>query len=114
MRAGPRAWKTGELELYYAPSYRVELYTRNEGQPEIDDHDVAIQGMRSSVQALRGASKRAVHRHIGMRNDEEAVVFYEQVIEREITLARLFVTEAWSFMDGKWQIVRETVEHLGN
>ncbi|MFZ5816620.1 MAG: hypothetical protein ACOY93_15225 [Bacillota bacterium] len=80
------------------------------------DRDGIVAGMRRSVAALQGCSKRFEHVMIRMRSDEEAVVFFEQVVERAgRVLARLFTIETYQRRSsGHWVCVREVVEHTGS
>lgn len=81
---------------------------------EVLRREEIVAGMRSSVQALRGCRKRFENVIIRMRSDEEAVVFFEQVVERaDQVLARLFTIETYRRDRGRWLCVREVAEHTG-
>lgn len=94
----------------------ITCYFGRAGQDYMDaiDRDGIISGMRDSVAALVGCRKRFENRVIRMRNADEAVVVFEQVVERENqVLARLFTIEPYRRVSGRWQCVREIVEHAG-
>ena len=56
---------------------------------------------------------RFENRVIRLRDKENAVVFYEQLIVKdEEVLARLFTIENWRLMDEKWLVIRETEEPI--
>jgi hypothetical protein len=66
-----------------------------------------------SVKHFLGANKRFENRVIRLRNNENAVVFYEQLIVKdEAVVARLFTIENWRFMNGKWMVIREIEEPI--
>lgn len=55
---------------------------------------------------------RCINRIIRMPSATSAVVFYEKpMVLGERTLAA-FVLEVWRQVNGKWVLIRETVEHL--
>lgn len=114
IRTWDEAMNTGttiEAEKLYGEEYFDTFLTRAHAQPSIENRDSAMEGMRSSVAALSGAVKRFENRLIRVRNTEDVVVFYEQVIEKDgAELARLFVIEDWALSHGAWRIVRETTE----
>jgi hypothetical protein len=58
--------------------------------------------MKQSVMHFLGAEKKFEIRVIRLRDEESAVVFYEQLIVKdEIVLARLFTIENWKCLNGK-------------
>ncbi len=82
-------------------------------QPIIFNRKDAVTGMRQSVKQMLGANKRFENRVIRLKNNNHAVVFYEQLIYKGAELlARLFTIEDWQFLDGKWMIVREIEESI--
>lgn len=94
----------------------IICYFGRTGQDLMDviDRDGIVSGMRQSVAALRGCRKHFENRVIRMRTAYEAVIFFEQVVERENrVLARLFTIETYRRVSGRWQCVREIVEHAG-
>lgn len=105
---------TVRLEEGISESYYVTFFTGGELYPTRYDKTAAIAGMRQSVEVLKGAVKKFEHRLIRARDENNVVVFYEQVIQKENSeLARLFTIESWRRNDDTWEIVRETVEHVG-
>jgi hypothetical protein len=73
----------------------------------------AVAGMKQSVKQLLGANKKFENRTIRLKDNKNAVVFYEQLIMKNAELlARLFTIENWQLNDGKWMIVRETEEAI--
>lgn len=92
----------------------ITCYFGRAGQDLMDviDRDGIVSGMRQSVAALGGCRKRFKNRVIRMRSADEAVVFFEQVVERDNqVLARLFTIETYRQISGRWQCIREVVEH---
>ncbi|SET54493.1 hypothetical protein SAMN05421676_105246 [Salinibacillus kushneri] len=69
--------------------------------------------MKQSVQHYLGAEKVFKNRVIRLKDDDQAVVFYEQLIKKEgKVLARLFTIENWQSTNGEWLLVRETEEQI--
>ena len=94
--------------------YYVAFFYGASGKPMIFSREEAISGMRESVQELLGARKRFDHRLIRMKGEDEAVVFYELVIEQDgKDMTRLFTVEYWIQVDGEWLLSRETNEQVG-
>ncbi|MHC0038100.1 hypothetical protein [Pseudoneobacillus sp. C159] len=90
------------------PGYYVTFFTNKESKPTYYTYDEAIDGMRQSVNALIGTEKRFENRIIRMKNNENAIVFYEQVLVKEgKDLSRLFTTEEWQIKSDGWVMVRE-------
>jgi hypothetical protein len=82
-------------------------------KPIIFNREEAVTGMKQSVHQLLGAKKRFENRVIRLRDNENAVVFYEQLIEKnDKVIARLFTIENWQLINGKWMLVRETEEPI--
>lgn len=93
--------------------YYVAFFNSDHKQPVIFTKQEAINGMEQSVRHFLGARKRFENRVIRLRNNENAVVFYEQLIVKdEKVLARLFTIENWGFINGKWMVIRETEEPI--
>lgn len=93
--------------------YYVAFFRGANEKPMFFNKEESISGMRQSVSQLLGAKKRFENRIIRLRNDENAVVFYELLIEKENKIiARLFSIENWIFTENKWMIVRETEEAI--
>ena len=83
------------------------------GKHVIFNKEEAVTGMRQSVQQLLGAKKHFQNRVIRLRDYENAVVFYELLIEKEEqVLARLFTIENWRLINGNWMLIRETEEPI--
>ncbi|MRG86772.1 nuclear transport factor 2 family protein [Salinibacillus xinjiangensis] len=98
-----------------AEDYYVAFFKGGSERPVIFKRDEAISGMRQSVKHFLGAEKKFNNRVIRLRDYENAVVFYEQVIQKdEEVLARLFTIENWQNFDGEWMLVRETEEPIGS
>jgi len=110
------AMKTGDtsaLEKRMPPDYYVTFFSGDAAKPETFDRAEAVEGMRQSVQDILGAEKMFDNRIIQMRNAENAVVFFEQVIKKdEQELSRLFTIENWRYRDGEWELGREVEEHI--
>lgn len=105
---------TRPIEQDMAPN--ITCYFGRAGLDSVDviSRDGIVNGMRQSVAALRGCTKRFENRLIRMRSSDEAVVFFEQVVERESeVLARLFTIETYRRVSGRWRCLREIVEHVG-
>jgi hypothetical protein len=67
--------------------------------------------MEQSVKHFLGKNKKFINRVIRLRNNENAVVFYEQlVVKSGEVLARQFTIENWEIINKKWMTVRETEE----
>jgi hypothetical protein len=93
--------------------YYVAFFNNGNEKPIIYSKQEAINGMEQSVKHFLGANKRFENRVIRLRNNDNAVVFYEQLIVKdEEVLARLFTIENWRLINEKWMIIRETEEHI--
>lgn len=93
--------------------YYVAFFNSGNEKPVIFTKQEAINGMDQSVRHFLGANKRFENRVIRLRNNESAVVFYEQLIVKdEDVLARLFTIKNWRFINEKWLIIRETEEQI--
>lgn len=108
--------KTGDttcFEKEMIEDYKVYFFKKGNDQPDIYELNEIKEGMRQSVSALKGGNKTFVNKVIRMRNDQEAAVFYEQIIEMDgRELARLFTIERWEFIEDKWVMTREIVEQV--
>ena len=93
--------------------YYVAFFKSINDKPIMFDKEEAVTGMKQSVMHFLEAEKKFENRVIRLRNNENAVVFYEQIIAKnEVILARLFTIENWGFIKNKWVIVRETEESI--
>lgn len=93
--------------------YYVAFFKGINDKPIMFDKEEAVTGMKQSVMHFLEAEKKFENRVIRLRNNENAVVFYEQIIAKnEVILARLFTIENWGFIKNKWVIVRETEESI--
>ncbi|MFE8700796.1 hypothetical protein ACFYKX_09230 [Cytobacillus sp. FJAT-54145] len=93
--------------------YYVAFFNSGSGKPIFFTKQEAVSGMEQSVKHFLGASKRFENRVIRLRNNESAVVFYEQlIVKEEQVLARLFTIENWRLINDKWMITRETEEPI--
>lgn len=109
------AMKSGETSSVerMAEDYYVAFFKDVRDKPMIFNRQDSIDGMMQSVKHFLGCEKRFEHRIIRLRNPENAVVFYEQlVVKNEEVLARLFTIENWQLIGGDWMIVRETEEYI--
>lgn len=93
--------------------YYVAYFRAAQDKPMFYNKQEAIAGMKQSVGHFLGAKKKFKNRVIRLRNNENAVVFYEQLIEKnDEVLARMFTIENWQLTDSKWMIVREIEEAI--
>ncbi|WP_226679980.1 hypothetical protein [Sutcliffiella horikoshii] len=93
--------------------YYVSFFNDGSKKPIFFTRQEAIEGMEQSVRHFYGANKRFENRIIRLRDYENAVVFYEQLIVKdENVLARLFTIENWKFINEKWMVIRETEESI--
>ncbi|MFB4168169.1 hypothetical protein [Virgibacillus sp. JSM 102003] len=103
---------TSSLEKMTEDYYVIFFNGVNE-KPNIFNKKEAVSGMKQSVKQLSGAKKKFKNRVIRLKDINHAVVFYEQLIEREEkVLARLFTIENWQFTNGEWLLNRETEEPI--
>jgi len=109
------AMKSGDTSSVerMAEDYFVAFFKGVKDRPMFFNRQDSIDGMNQSVRHFLGCEKRFENRVIRLRNNENAVVFYEQLIVKngEI-LARLFTTENWQLVNEQWMIVRETEESI--
>ncbi|HET7578411.1 MAG TPA: DUF4440 domain-containing protein [Bacillales bacterium] len=104
---------TSELEKLMPDDYYVTFFMRDQEKPTFFDRTEAVEGMRQSVSSHSGETKRFEHRVIRVRDTEHAVVFYEQIIEKNNEeWARLFTIEDWRNRDGHWEMAREVQEPI--
>lgn len=109
-----RTGETGAIEAYIPAEITCYFARCGMDRAEIIDRKGVVSGMRQSVSALKGCRKRFENRLIRMRGETEAVIFFEQVIERDLqVLARLFTIETYRLTEGNWRCIREVVEHVG-
>lgn len=104
------AMRTGDTASVerMADDYYVAFFNGASEKPTYYSKEEAVAGMKQSVQHLLGAEKKFENRVIRMKDHENAVVFYELLIQKnEKTVARLFSMEIWQLIDGKWLIARE-------
>ncbi|UFT98358.1 hypothetical protein KO561_14265 [Radiobacillus kanasensis] len=95
--------------------YYVAFFASVKEKPFFFNKDDAISGMKQSVQQFLGATKRFDHRVIRLKDNEHAIVFYEQAIEKDgQILSRLFTMENWQVVDNSWKLVREIEQPLGD
>lgn len=93
--------------------YYVAFFNSGNEKPVIYTKQEAMDGMEQSVRHFSGANKRFENRVIRLRNKENAVVFYEQLIVKDAEiLARLFTIENWLLINAKWMVIRETEEPI--
>lgn len=93
--------------------YYVTFFNSGNKKPVIFTKQEALEGMEQSVRHFSGANKRFENRVIRLRDNENAVVFYEQLIVKDADiLARLFTIENWILINEKWMVVREIEEPI--
>ena len=91
--------------------YYVAFFKGANDKPIMFDKQEAVAGMKQSVMDFLGAQKKFENRVIRLRDNENAVVFYELlIVKNENLLARLFTIENWKMINEKWMIVREIEE----
>jgi len=93
--------------------YYVAFFNSGNEKPVIFTKQEALEGMEQSVRHFSGANKRFENRVIRLRDNENAVVFYEQLIAKDADiLARLFTIENWRLINAKWMVIREIEEPI--
>lgn len=93
--------------------YYVTFFNSGNEKPVFFTRQEAINGMKQSVKHFYGANKRFENRVIRLRDNENAVVFYEQlIVQDENVFARLFTIENWKLINGKWMVIREIEEQI--
>lgn len=107
-------WKhamyTGETDGVdrMANTYFVAFFMNNQPRPDFFEYDEAMEGMRQSVKECVGFEKSFENRIIRMKNQTNAIVFYEQILKNgERELSRLFTTEEWELQGDQWLLTRE-------
>jgi hypothetical protein len=91
-----------------AEDYYVAFFKSGNEKPVFFTKEEAINGMKQSIKHFLGGEKKFENRVIRLRDNENAVVFYEQLIVKdEKVLARLFTIENWRLLNGKWMVMRE-------
>lgn len=115
LREWENAMATGEVDNLdkMSENYYVTFFSKGKDRPTFFERQEAMEGMRQSVHSLVGATKRFENRLIRMKDEDKAIVFYEQVIEKGHTiLSRLFTIENWEKIDGQWTLMREIEEQI--
>lgn len=98
---------TSALEVM-GEHYYAAFFNGAEDQPHLYSKDEAILGMQQSVAQLLGAKKKFNNRVIRLKDEENAIVFNELVIEKEANiLASLFSIEYWQYCHKKWILTSE-------
>ncbi|PKR77705.1 hypothetical protein CEY16_07170 [Halalkalibacillus sediminis] len=98
---------------FMADEYYVTFFWGEDNRPVYYERQEAFDGMIQSVSQLRGAKKLFEHRVIRMRDDDHAVVFFEQIIQMgNRVLARMLTVENWAIIENQWLMTREVEEHL--
>ncbi|MGZ9584451.1 hypothetical protein [Paenibacillus marinisediminis] len=96
-----------------APEYYVTFFMHGKDKPMFFSYEEAIEGMKQSVDQLKGAVKRFDNRIVRLKDDQHAIVYFEQIIEQgDKVLARMFTIENWELRDDKWLLIREVEEHI--
>ena len=103
---------TDGLEIMHL-HYYVTFFNGHVERPEFYDRPEALQGIKESIVALKGAKKRFEHRVIRQRDESRFVVFYEMIIEKDgQEITRFFTIEDWEERNGQWLLKREITEHI--
>ena len=100
------------VEAALDEAYYCLFDSRSDPPPETVDGRTALEGVRSSASALRGATCTARNRRILARGRDDVFVVYEKVIALGDKSAHAVVLEAWMRRGSGWRLVREVVEHL--
>lgn len=96
-----------------AEDYYVAFFNSGNEKPIFFTRQEAIQGMEQSVKHFTGGKKKFENRVIRLRDNENAVVFYEQIVVKdENVVARLFTIENWKLINEKWMVIREIEESI--
>lgn len=104
--------ETSALQAMSSGNY-VTFFSNEREKPVFFTREEAIEGMNKSVRSLLGAKKRFENRIIRLKDREKAIVFYEQIIEKEQQIvAKLFTIENWEIQDGRWMLIREIEEPI--
>jgi hypothetical protein len=109
------AMKSGDTSAVdrMTEDYYVAFFQSLNDKPIFFSKQEAVTGMIQSVNHFLGAKKKFENRVILFKTNDNAVVFYEQlIVKNEEVLARLFTIENWSIINERWMIVRETEEHI--
>ncbi|UOQ95320.1 DUF4440 domain-containing protein [Halobacillus shinanisalinarum] len=104
---------TSTIERRMHTDYYVTFFSENQ-HPMYFDRKEAVEGMRASVESARSFTKRLNNRITRLRNNDNVVVFYEQVLlnrERE-EMSRLLTIENWRKVNKQWLIIREMEEKI--
>jgi predicted DNA binding protein len=81
--------------------YYAAIFSGPKDKPVMFSKQESIDGMKQSVRHFLGCEKRFDNRAIRLRNQDNAVVFYEQLVTKnDEVLARLFTIENWQLIDG--------------
>jgi hypothetical protein len=102
--------RTEPLLPLLASSYHGYFGTRREDRAAFFDLQDALAGIAGTANASPGVQARCLHRHVRMTAEDEAVVFYEKAMDFGTTVASAFVLEVWRRRQGRWQLLRESVE----
>ncbi|MCC3299013.1 hypothetical protein LOC59_06395 [Arthrobacter sp. zg-Y916] len=71
----------------------------------------AKDGFAQVVRGMQGSTVHASHRTVGMRGEDEAVVFYEMSYRRDSqVIARALLMESWRRVSGSWKLHRDITE----
>jgi len=109
------AYRTGETDPvlpFLGPGYHGYYGMPDQDRADYFDTASAIEGMQQTAKQLPGVRAGCVNRIIRMPSETSAVVFYEKPMVFGDKTISAFVIEVWRRIDGKWVLVRETVEHL--
>lgn len=104
---------TTKLEKLMPSDYYVTFFIRKQDKPTFFNRTEAVDGMREWVSSHETERKRFENRVIRLKDNQNAIVFYEQIIEQDgEELARLFTIENWRIKNEQWELFREVQEHI--
>lgn len=117
LMAWEESLKTGnisKLEEYPSESYfGLFGYADLDGVILPTDVTEATNGLRQLVNALKGSQHVCSNRIVRSRNENEVVVSYERMIERQGQRSiKFLVIQTWKNISGKWRLSRELVENV--
>ncbi|GAF11474.1 hypothetical protein JCM19046_1403 [Bacillus sp. JCM 19046] len=94
-------------------TYYVAFFYNSSEKPSYFTKEESIEGMKKSIDDLRGAKKRFENRLIRMKDEQNAVVFYELVIDQNgESIARLFTIENWIKKGASWLLANEIQQSI--
>lgn len=96
-----------------AKAYYVAFFDNPSAKPLFFNAEESWKGMQDSVNQLLGGHKNFDHRVIRLKDNEQAVVFYDlSITYRDNKVAQFFTIENWQFIDGNWFIQSEIQQRI--